>query len=138
MAIFSPRVDLALWDPEDPERWDSRFAWRTLWVTTYNLMLAFCVWYLVSAIAPRLTTIGYDLTSDQLYWLVAVPGLSGGLIRLIYMFLPPIVGTRTLVGGSATLLLLPMAGWTIAVRNVDTPYWVLILLAAAAGVGGGA
>ena len=138
MAIFSPRVDLAHWDPEDPEHWDSRFAWRTLWITTYNLMLAFCVWYLVSAIAPRLTTIGYDLTTDQLYWLVAVPGLSGGIMRLIYMFLPPIVGTRTLVGGSATLLLLPMVGWAVAVRNVDTPYWVLILLAAAAGIGGGA
>ena len=138
MAIFSTRVDLARWDPEDPERWDSRFAWRTLWITTYNLTLAFCVWYLVSAIAPRLTTIGYDLTDAQLYWLVAVPGLSGGLMRLIYMFLPPIVGTRTLVGGSATLLLLPMVGWTAAVRNVDTPYWVLLLLAAACGVGGGA
>ena len=138
MAIFKPSVDLRQWDPEDPEHWDQRFAWRTLWITTYNLMLAFCVWYLVSAIAPRLTTIGYDLTDAQLYWLVAVPGLSGGLMRLIYMFLPPIVGTRTLVGGSATLLLLPMLGWTLAVRNVDTPYWVLLLLAAAAGVGGGA
>lgn len=138
MAIVRPTVDLARWDPEDPERWDKRFAWRTLWITTYNLTLAFCVWYLVSAIAPRLTTIGYDLTDAQLYWLVAVPGLSGGLMRLIYMFLPPIVGTRTLVGGSATLLLLPMIGWTAAVRNVDTPYWVLLLLAAACGVGGGA
>lgn len=138
MTVVSPRVDLSRWDPEDPERWDSGFAWRTLWITTYNLMLAFCVWYLVSAIAPRLTTIGYDLSTSQLYWLVAIPGLFGGLMRLIYMFLPPIVGTRTLVGGSATLLLLPMLGWTFAVRNVDTPYWVLLLLAAACGVGGGA
>lgn len=138
MLSVSPKVDLATWDPEDPEHWDSGFAWRTLWITTYNLTLAFCVWYLVSAVAPRLTTIGYDLTSEQLYWLVAVPGLAGGIMRLIYMFLPPIVGTRTLVGGSATLLLLPMIGWTIAVRNVDTPYTVLLLLAAAAGVGGGA
>lgn len=138
MLRVSPRVDLSTWDPEDPDRWDPKFAWRTLWITTYNLTLAFCVWYLVSAIAPRLTTIGYDLTSEQLYWLVAVPGLAGGAMRLIYMFLPPIVGTRTLVGGSATLLLLPMIGWTLAVRNVDTPYYVLILLAAAAGVGGGA
>lgn len=137
-GLLEPKVDLARWDPEDPERWDSRFAWRTLWITTYNLMLAFCVWYLVSAIAPRLNVIGYDLTPSQLYWLVAVPGLAGGTMRLIYMFLPPIVGTRTLVGGSATLLLLPMLGWTFAVRNVDTPYSVLLLLAAAAGVGGGA
>ncbi len=138
MLNVTPKVDLRTWDPEDPAKWDSSFAWRTLWITTYNLTLAFCVWYLVSAVAPRLTTIGYDLTSEQLYWLVAVPGLAGGLMRLIYMFLPPIVGTRTLVGGSATLLLLPMIGWTLAVRNVDTPYSVLLLLAAMAGVGGGA
>jgi len=138
MFSVTPKVDLATWDPEDPERWDPKFAWRTLWITTYNLVLAFCVWYLVSAVAPRLTTIGYDLSSEQLYWLVAVPGLAGGLMRLIYMFLPPIVGTRTLVGGSATLLLLPMIGWTLAVRNVDTPYGILLMLAAMAGVGGGA
>ena len=135
---LEPGVDLATWDPEDPERWDSTFAWRTLWITTYNLMLAFCVWYLVSAIAPRLNDIGYDLTRAELYWLVAVPGLAGGSMRLIYMFLPPVLGTRTLVGGTATLMLLPMVGWAFAVRDPGTPYPVLLLLAAAAGVGGGA
>ena len=138
MAITRPGVDLRRWDPEDPERWDAGFAWRTLWITTYNLVLAFCVWYLVSAVAPRLNDIGFDLSQSQLYWLVAVPGLAGGSMRLVYMFLPPIVGTRTLVGGSATLLLLPMLGWTFAVRDSSTPYGVLLLLAAAAGVGGGA
>src|SRR5690606_11279299 len=56
---------------------------------------------------------------------------------LIYMFLPPIVGTRTLVGGTTTLLILPVLGWTFAVRDASTPYSVLILLAIAAGVGGG-
>lgn len=137
-SLVSPKVDLATWDPEDPKHWDSSFAWRTLWITTYNLTLAFCVWYLVSAIAPRLNDIGFDLTKGQLYWLVAIPGLAGGLMRLIYMFLPPIVGTRTLVGGSATLMLLPMLGWTFAIRDASTPYSVLLLLAAAAGVGGGA
>ena len=137
-SLIAPKVDLATWDPENPDTWDSRFAWRTLWITTYNLMLAFCVWYLVSAIAPRLNDIGYDLTKPELYWLVAIPGLAGGSMRLVYMFLPPIVGTRTLVGGSATLLLLPMIGWSLAVRDPGTPFPVLLLLAAAAGIGGGA
>lgn len=132
------RPDLSNWDPENEATWDSRIAWRTLWITTYNLMLAFCVWYLVSAIAPRLNLIGFDLTKGQLYWLVALPGLAGGLFRMVYMFLPPITGTRTLVGGSATLLLLPMIGWTLAVRDTSTPYSMLLLLAVACGVGGGA
>ncbi len=126
------------WDPENDATWDKRLAWRTLAITTYNLTLAFCVWYLVSAIAPRLNDIGYDLSKGQLYWLAAIPGLAGGIGRLIYMFLPPIVGTRTLVGGTATLMILPMAGWVLAVRDPSTPYTMLLLLAAAGGIGGGA
>ena len=39
------------WNPEDAEHWDSRLAWRTLAVTTFSLVIAFCVWYLVSAVA---------------------------------------------------------------------------------------
>ena len=130
--------DLANWNPEDESTWDKKLAWRTLWITTYNLTLAFCVWYLVSAVAPRLNVIGYDLSKEQLYWLVAIPGLAGGLFRMAYTFLPPMLGTRTLVGGTATLMLLPMAGWTLAVRDPSTPYPVLLLLAVAAGIGGGA
>ena len=138
-AVRTPStVDLSTWDPEDESRWDRRFAWRTLWITTYNLTLAFCAWYLVSAVAPRLNDVGFDLTTAQLYWLTAVPGLAGGLFRMVYMFLPPVVGTRTLVGGTATLILLPMLGWTFAVRDASTPYSVLMLLAVAAGIGGGA
>ena len=130
--------DLSNWDPENPALWDKSLAWRTLWVSTYNLTLAFMVWYLVSAIAPRLTSIGFDLTAGQLYWLAALPGLAGGIMRLIFMFLPPIVGTRTLVGGASTLLLLPVLGWTFAVRDPSTPYSMLLILAFITGIGGGA
>lgn len=131
-------ADLSNWDPEDAATWDRRLAWRTLWITTYNLTLAFAVWYLVSAIAPRLNLVGFDLSKGQLYWLVALPGLAGGLMRLVFMFLPPVVGTKTLVGGSATLLLLPMVGWTLAVRDASTSYATLLVLAFATGIGGGA
>ena len=130
--------DLSNWNPEDERTWDSSLAWRTLWVTTYNLTLAFMVWYLVSAIAPMLNSIGFDLTANQLYWLAAVPGLSGGLMRLIFMFLPPIVGTRTLVGGATTLLLIPVLGWTFVVRDPNAPYALLLTLSFLTGIGGGA
>ncbi|MEC5152496.1 MFS transporter [Cryobacterium sp. GrIS_2_6] len=129
--------DLSNWDPENEETWDSKLAWRTLWITTYTLTLSFAAWYLVSAIAPRLNDIGYTLTPGQLYWLVAVPGLAGGILRLVFMFLPPIMGTRSLVAMSSALLVLPMLGWTLAARDTSTPYWVLLALAFAAGIGGG-
>ena len=59
-------VVLQGWDPEDPEHWDSKIAWRTLWITTFSMIIGFCVWYLVSAIAPLLNRIGFDLSASQL------------------------------------------------------------------------
>ena len=55
---------LSSWDPEN--NWDSQRAWKTLWVTTFNLTLAFATWFLVSAIAPKLNQIGFDLSKPQL------------------------------------------------------------------------
>ena len=127
---------LATWDPE--AAWDSKRAWKTLWVTTYSLFLAFVVWFLVSALAPKLNNIGFDLTKAQLYWLTAMPGLAGGTLRLVWTVLPPILGTRKLVTLTTTLFILPAVGWALAVQNPETPYGVLMFLAALAGLGGGA
>ena len=125
------------WNPEDSQSWDSKIAWRTLAITTYSMIMAFCVWFLVSAIAPKLNDIGFHLSKEQLYWLTSMPGLSCGLIRLAYMFLPPLVGTRKLVGYSSLLYAIPMLGWFVAVQNPNTSYGVLLALAFACGIGGG-
>ena len=125
------------WNPEDPQSWDSKIAWRTLAITTYSMIMAFCVWFLVSAIAPKLNDIGFHLSKEQLYWLTSMPGLSCGLIRLAYMFLPPLVGTRKLVGYSSLLYAIPMLGWFVVVQNPNTSYGVLLGLAFACGIGGG-
>ena len=95
------------WNPEDAATWDSGRAWKTLWVTTFNLVLAFATWFLVSALAPKLNSIGFDLSKSQLYWLVAIPGLAGGSLRLVWTFLPPLMGTRKLVTITSALLVLP-------------------------------
>lgn len=125
------------WNPEDSQSWDSKIAWRTLAITTYSMIMAFCVWFLVSAIAPKLNDIGFHLSKGQLYWLTSMPGLSCGLIRLAYMFLPPLVGTRKLVGYSSLLYAIAMLGWFVAVQNPNTSYGVLLALAFACGIGGG-
>ena len=87
-AAKKSRYLLTDWNPNDESKWDSKLAWRTLWITTYSLILAFCVWFLPSAIAPKLTLLGFNLDKSQLYWLTALPGLAAGILRLIYMFLP--------------------------------------------------
>ncbi len=136
-AVRSGRDWLESWDPEDPASWDSKRAWRTLSVTTFSLTLGFITWFLVSALAPVLNSIGFALSTSQLYWLAAMPGLAGGALRLVWMFLPPIMGTRKLVWMSTALLLIPLIGWAMAVTNPSTSYTVLLLLAFLAGIGGG-
>lgn len=126
---------LESWDPST--NWDSKLAWRTLWVTTYALTLGFMSWFLVSALAPKLNNLGFDLSKQELYWLAAMPGLAGGGLRLVWMFLPPILGTRKLVTYSTSLLVLPLIGWSFAVRTPSTPYVALMLLAFLSGIGGG-
>jgi NNP family nitrate/nitrite transporter-like MFS transporter len=131
---------LRRWLPEDAAFWERRGstrAWRTLAITTSSLTMAFIVWFVVSALVVRLPQIGFKLTTSQLFWLAAMPGLAGGTLRLIHMFLTPMFGTRHVVAWSTASLLVPAIGWAVAVQDPTTPYWVLMLLAFLAGLGGG-
>lgn len=134
------RTWLRGWNPEDAAFWEgggSARAWRTLAVTTFNLTLAFAVWFVVSALVVRLPGLGFRLTTDQLFWLAAMPGLAGGTLRIAHTFLTPVLGTRHVVALSTLSLLIPAIGWFYAVQDPATPYWVLLLLSFAAGLGGG-
>lgn len=134
------RTWLTSWTPEDNAFWERNgksLAWRTLSVTTANLIMAFIVWFVVSALVVRLPNVGFKLTTAQLFWLAAVPGLAGGSLRILHTFLVPIFGTRHVVTFSTLSLLVPAVGWFYAVQNPATPYWMLIGLAFLAGLGGG-
>src|SRR5512143_1126392 len=131
---------LGRWTPEDASVWESAGkarAWRTLAITTANLTLAFIVWFVVSALVVRLPGVGFNLTSSELFWLTAMPGLAGGTLRIVHTFLVPLYGTRHVVSISTILLLIPLLGWFFAVQDPTTPYWVLMVLAFLAGLGGG-
>ncbi len=126
------------WAPNDGQ-WCSKTAWTTLAITTFNLTLAFIVWYLPGALIPTLGTItGWGFTDSQSYWLLAMPGLTGGALRIVWMFLPPMMGTRRMLTLSALLMLIPFAGWVWVVTLPQQPaYGLLVALALAAGLGGG-
>ncbi|WP_168582541.1 MFS transporter [Gephyromycinifex aptenodytis] len=129
---------LKSWDPENEATWDKGLAWRTLWITTFCLTLAFIAWFLPSAIIPKLNALGYNFTKGQLYWMAAMPGLAAGLLRLVWMVLPPIMGTRKMVTLTSLLLIASTLGWGVRVQQPTAPYWELMVLAFLAGVGGGA
>jgi len=130
---------LQRWEPEDAAFWQANKgrAWRTLAITTANLTLAFITWFLVSALVVRLPGAGFRLTTGELFWLAAMPGLAGGTLRILHTFLVPIYGTRHVVTLATLSLVVPLAGWCFAVQDPATPYWVLLGLAFLAGLGGG-
>ncbi len=129
---------LTSWDPEDEENWDKKLAWATLWITTFTLTMCFITWFLPSAIIPQLNAIGYEFTKSQLYWMASMPGLAAGLLRLLWMVVPPILGTRKMVTLTTLLLIFPLLGWGVRVIEPTAPYWELMVLSFLAGIGGGA
>lgn len=129
------------WRPEDPEFWRTtgrRIARRNLWISIANLLLAFSVWMLWSTAATRLNSVGFQFSTSQLFWLTALPALSGATLRIFYGFMPPIVGGRLWTVLSTLSLLIPAIGIGLAVQDATTPYGVFVLLALLCGLGGGA
>lgn len=131
---------LTQWAPEDQAFWEGggkRMAWSTLTATTVALTLSFATWFMMSAIATRLPGIGFSFTDSQLFWLAAMPGLSGGTLRILHTFLIPIYGTRHVITFSTLIKLIPVIGLGLAVMDPHTPFWVFMVLAFTAGFGGG-
>lgn len=131
---------IADWRPEDEDFWKSKgkaIARRNLGISTYCLMLSFAVWMVWSVVVARLPAIGFDFTTDQLFWLAALPGLSGATLRIFYAFLVPIFGGRLWTTLSTASLLIPAFGIGYAVQSPDTPYLIFLVLALLCGLGGG-
>ncbi|HYG66604.1 MAG TPA: NarK family nitrate/nitrite MFS transporter, partial [Anaeromyxobacteraceae bacterium] len=130
----------AHWDPEDVAFWamtGRRVAVRNLVISIAALFLAFAVWMAWSVVALRLPAVGFRLTTDQLFWLAALPGLTGATLRIFYSFMVPILGGRRFTVLTTASLVVPAVGMGVAVQDPATPYWVLVLLACLAGLGGG-
>lgn len=128
------------WRPEDTAFWETtgkKIAWKTLTITTLSLILSFATWFLMSAVVVRLPNIGFKFDETQLFWLAAMPGLAGGTLRLIHMFLIPIFGTRKVIAIATLAKILPCVGLGFAVMNPATPFWMFLVLALLFGMGGG-
>lgn len=131
---------LTKWEPEDEAFWKatgSKIAWKTLTVTTLSLILSFASWFMMSVIAVKLPGLGFSFSKDQLFWLVAIPGLAAGFLRIIHTFILPVFGTRHVVTVATLLKLIPAIGIGFAVMDTSTPFWVFVLLAITTGFGGG-
>jgi MFS transporter, NNP family, nitrate/nitrite transporter len=135
---LEPQV-LSVWDPEDAAAWarsGEPIARRNLWISIFALFLAFSVWMVWSVVVVRLPDVGFRLDTGQLFWLAALPGLSGATLRIFYSFAVQVFGGRLWTTITTASLLVPAIGIGIAVQDPTTPYPVLLLLALLAGLGG--
>lgn len=128
------------WNPEDAVFWATEgraIARRNLGWSIFAEFLGFIVWQLWSIVVVMLPAAGFTLTSSESFWLISLPSLVGATLRFPYTFMVAIFGGRNWTIVSAGLLLIPAVLLGVVVANPETPFGVLLLIAALGGVGGG-
>lgn len=128
------------WQPEDAAFWartGNRIANRNLAISIPALLLAFAIWMMFSAVTVSLPQVGFTFTTDQLFWLAALPGLSGATLRIFYSFVVPLFGGRRWTAIATASLLVPAVWLGFAVQDPSTPYWQFVAIAILCGLGGG-
>lgn len=128
------------WDVENPEFWDNEgraIANRNLWLSIPSLLAGFAIWMMWGVITTQMANLGFDFTSEQLFGLVAIAGLSGATTRIAASFMIRISGGRNTIFLTTAMLMIPAMGTGIALMDPNTPLWVFQLMALFSGIGGG-
>ena len=110
------------WNPEDETFWKTtgkRIARRNLIWSILAENIGFSVWLIWSVVATRLPKVGFHYTTEQLFSLVALPGLIGSLMRFPYTFAVPKFGGRNWTIVSALLLFIPTTLLALLVTKPD-------------------
>lgn len=89
-----------------------------------------------ATIAAQLNQVGFHFTDNEIFTLAALPGLVGATGRLIYTYLPAVVGGRNWTFISTALLLVPLIGLGNALTDTTTSYDTFVLLVAGIGIAG--
>ena len=128
------------WNPEDETFWKTKgksIARRNLIWSIVAEHCGFSVWLIWSIVATKLPQAGFNYTTDQLFQLVALPGLIGSLVRFPYTFAVTTFGGRNWTIFSAAVLFIPTIALSYFMTQPDTPFWLMLLVSATAGLGGG-
>ncbi|MCC6472917.1 MAG: MFS transporter [Burkholderiales bacterium] len=130
---------LHVWMPEDRAFWvreGKAIARLNLWISIPALLLEHAVWMVWSVLVVSLPGIGFKFSTNQLFWLAALPGLSGGALRVFYSFMVPVFGGRKWTAISTITLLVPALAIGFALQDPNTTYPMFMLLALLCGLGG--
>ena len=128
------------WNPEDEKFWDIE---GQIHCPTQSHLVDRCRAHRFFGLADlehrrnQIAAAGFHYTTDQLFQLVALPGLIGSLMRFPYTFAVTMFGGRNWTIFSAAVLFIPTIALAYFVTQPDTPFWLMLCVAATAGLGGG-
>jgi MFS transporter, NNP family, nitrate/nitrite transporter len=126
------------WEPEDPGFWEKtgkRVANRNLCFSILAEHIGFSMWTIWSVLVLFMGP-AYGIDSAGKFFLVSLPSLIGGLIRIPYTMAPARFGGRNWTIVSVLLLLVPTV-LAIIVMHPGTSYLTFVIVAALGGLGGG-
>jgi NNP family nitrate/nitrite transporter-like MFS transporter len=153
LGVVGPGRWIERWDANDDHFWADRgraIARRNLGFSIFAEHIGFSVWMLWSIVVVAMSGTfdasgalvatganGWALTAGQALTVIGVASGVGAVLRIPYTFAVPIFGGRNWTVVSALLLLVPTLGLAWVVQHPELPFWVLLLVAATAGFGGG-
>ncbi|MFB7464168.1 hypothetical protein ACFCZ1_11820 [Streptomyces sp. NPDC056224] len=85
---------------------------------------------------------GFGFPKSRLFWLTAIPGITGGTGRILYTFIGPVFGERRFTAAGTLVLAVPVpvpvpVPWPgFALQDTGTPCGEPPLIAAVCGIGG--
>lgn len=140
VLVHRPGRWIDKWNPENTKQWEQGgklIAARNLKWSILAEFLGFAIWQLWSIVVVSLPAVGFTYSTAEVFWLISMPSLVGATLRFPYTFMVPKFGGRNWTIVSAGLLLIPSIALGFCVGNPDTPFGVMLFVAALAGFGGG-
>ncbi|ATL70175.1 MFS transporter [Nocardia terpenica] len=138
------------WEPDNETFWENggrQTARKNLGLSVFAENLGFSIWVLWASVVTAMGSAGFEFLDGlgkgnpvavgNSLLLTSTPTLVGAALRIPYTFAIPKFGGRAFTVFSAGMLLVPTVGLAYFVNRPGTPFWVFLVLAALAGVGGG-
>ncbi|GAB2641506.1 nitrate/nitrite transporter [Nocardia goodfellowii] len=140
MSTLTRNRNIEHWDAEDVAAWEAggkNIAKRNLIWSVIAEHVGFSVWSIWSVMVLFMPTDKYGIDAAGKFFLMAVPTLTGAVLRIPYTVATAKFGGRNWTVFSALLLLIPTLLTLYFINQPGTSYTTFLIVAAFAGFGGG-
>ncbi|MEV0245422.1 nitrate/nitrite transporter [Nocardia sp. NPDC050712] len=140
LSTLTRNRNIEHWDAEDVTAWEAggkHIAKRNLIWSVVAEHVGFSVWSIWSVMVLFMPTDKYGIDAAGKFFLMAVPTLTGAVLRIPYTVATARFGGRNWTVFSALLLLIPTLLTLYFVNQPGTSYTTFLIVAAFAGFGGG-